>query len=291
MGVQISVIVPTYNGGTKLEGLLRSLQGQDFPNFEVIVVVDGSTDDTIERLKHWAWWERLRIVSQANGGRAAARNAGVREAKGDLLVFFDDDVFLPKADVLHRHWLFHSGRTTALLSGSVPFAENGTDFQQYRRWLSFRWIRHLEGAGVVRLVENNLFFTAANCSFWKTTWEQVAGFDALMKDAEDYDLAKRAFGLGFEIYFDSNLLVEHHDFVPLRAYIGRLRQYEQARPATIRGRFFKKIFFALWVFPFWIRALEKTDGWLKRLPTLWRYRVYSWVLTAWAVYFPEKKLK
>ncbi len=87
--VSVSVIVPTWNGAGKIKHCLAALHSQNFDRpFEIIVVNDGSTDDTVEVA---AGYPRVRVISQPNAGPAAARNRGAREALGDIVVFTDDD--------------------------------------------------------------------------------------------------------------------------------------------------------------------------------------------------------
>ena len=93
----ISVIIPLYNKGMIIERTVKSVLGQTYPNFELIIVDDGSTDNSVEvvqRIKD----ERIRLISQKNAGPSAARNTGVRNAKTEWIVFLDgDDEFLSDA--------------------------------------------------------------------------------------------------------------------------------------------------------------------------------------------------
>jgi glycosyltransferase involved in cell wall biosynthesis len=103
----VSVVLPTYNRAHLLEPSLESVRAQTGVEFEIVVVDDGSTDDTLARLGRIAD-PRLRVVTIAHGGVAAARNAGVAAARGDVIAFHDsDDVALPgrlarPAAVLHE---------------------------------------------------------------------------------------------------------------------------------------------------------------------------------------------
>jgi glycosyltransferase involved in cell wall biosynthesis len=96
----VSVVVPTYNRAAVLTEMLASVRAQTFADFEVIVVDDGSTDDTGERVR--ALGEpRLRYVRQDNGGVSSARNHGLRLAQGEIIAFVDsDDLWNP--DTLER---------------------------------------------------------------------------------------------------------------------------------------------------------------------------------------------
>ena len=87
---KISVVVPLYNKACYIDRCLDSIFGQSFPDFEVIVVNDGSTDGSegvVERRRH----TRVRLVSQENAGPGSARNHGVRLAQSPLVAFLDGD--------------------------------------------------------------------------------------------------------------------------------------------------------------------------------------------------------
>src|SRR6185437_11144924 len=97
---RVSVVIPTYNSGPLVTEAVESVLAQTLPAAEVLVVDDGSTDDTPERLA--AYGERIRYLPQANQGVAAARNRGIREATGDLIAFLDaDDVWHPRKLEIH----------------------------------------------------------------------------------------------------------------------------------------------------------------------------------------------
>jgi glycosyltransferase involved in cell wall biosynthesis len=85
----VSVIIPAYNAEAFLGETLDSVLAQSYPNLEIIVVDDGSTDATPRLLDSHG--DRVRVLRQANAGQAAARNYGAREAHGELLAFLDSD--------------------------------------------------------------------------------------------------------------------------------------------------------------------------------------------------------
>jgi hypothetical protein len=105
---RFSVIIPTFNRATLVLEAVHSVLAQTYDNFELIVVDDGSTDDTVERLRRIAD-RRLSVVTVPHGGVSAARNAGLAVASGALVSFLDsDDLWLPdklaaEVDVLRRH--------------------------------------------------------------------------------------------------------------------------------------------------------------------------------------------
>ena len=102
--ISIVVVVPTYNKYQYLELTLASLLRQTLGDFEVIVVNRGSTDATAEVLARWPD-ARVRSITQANGGRSAARNAGVAAARGAWVIFCDNDrLIAPDFVETHVRW-------------------------------------------------------------------------------------------------------------------------------------------------------------------------------------------
>jgi glycosyltransferase involved in cell wall biosynthesis len=93
----VSVVIASYNMGQYLAVSLRSALDQTYRDIEVVVVDDGSTDDTQDVIKPFLGDTRLRYVHQSNGGQAYAKNRGIREATGEFVAFLDaDDIWLPR---------------------------------------------------------------------------------------------------------------------------------------------------------------------------------------------------
>jgi glycosyltransferase involved in cell wall biosynthesis len=94
---KISVVVTCYNYGRYVAGCLRSIQQQTFTDYEVIVVDDGSTDDSREQIRGFLHDERFKLITQKNGGQANAKNRGIRESCGEFIAFLDaDDLWAPE---------------------------------------------------------------------------------------------------------------------------------------------------------------------------------------------------
>lgn len=91
---KVSVIIPTYNRGRFISHAIMSVLSQTYKDYEIIVVDDGSTDDTKKRVQKFG--DQVRYIYQKNRGPSAARNTGIRRAKGKYIAFCDsDDQFLP----------------------------------------------------------------------------------------------------------------------------------------------------------------------------------------------------
>lgn len=92
MSALISVVIPVYNAAGYLDACLQSLQAQTYPDWEAIVVDDGSTDASPDLCRAWAARDsRIRVLRQENAGASAARNAGMDAAQGEYLAFLDSD--------------------------------------------------------------------------------------------------------------------------------------------------------------------------------------------------------
>ena len=92
----ISVVIPLYNKEKKIEYTLKSVFTQTFQNFEIVIVDDGSTDNSVEEVEKFTD-SRIRLIHQTNAGVSAARNRGIEAASGELIAFLDaDDVWMPE---------------------------------------------------------------------------------------------------------------------------------------------------------------------------------------------------
>src|SRR6185295_15846913 len=102
--MKLSVIIPTHDRYETLANTLAALAEQSLSadEFEVLVVDDGSREETRERIRLLAAAHRVRLIEKPQGGLASARNRGAAEAGGEFLLFLDDDV-VPAPDTLEQH--------------------------------------------------------------------------------------------------------------------------------------------------------------------------------------------
>lgn len=97
---KVSVIIPIYNLEKYLGECLESVIHQDYPNLEIILVNDGSTDASLEIMERYAQQDsRIRIINGSNGGRGAARNRGIESSTGHFITFIDGDDFVDQDHV------------------------------------------------------------------------------------------------------------------------------------------------------------------------------------------------
>src|SRR4051812_31234041 len=120
MHPRVSVVVPTFNRRLSLMRLLDALATQTYPAdlLEVLVVDDGSTDDTVDYLQCTPSPFARRVLTQTHAGPAAARDLGAEQALGSLIVFLDDDV-APIPSLIARHVADHDSMSRAVVVGPM----------------------------------------------------------------------------------------------------------------------------------------------------------------------------
>ena len=175
----VSVIIPTYSRGWILEEALDSVLSQDFQDYELIVVDDGSTDNTREILAGYG--NEITVLRQVNKGVSAARNRGIAEAAGRLIAFLDsDDLWLPQK--LSRQVDFFNSHPEALISQTEEiWIRNGIRVNPKDR--------HRKPSGMI--FERSLGLCLVSPSavmIRKALFDAVGVFDESLPACEDYDL-------------------------------------------------------------------------------------------------------
>jgi glycosyltransferase involved in cell wall biosynthesis len=179
----VSVIIPTYNMARFVGDAVGSVLAQTFEDFEVIVVDDGSTDNTREIVAGFVD-PRVRYVYQDNQERSAARNAGIRLARGEYIAFLDaDDVWLPEKLAL-QVYLLETRPEVGLVYTGAYVMENGRIFTEQKGKHRGRVVRPL-------LVVDNIV-TGSGCTpmVRRECFDQVGFFDEVSSviPCEDWDM-------------------------------------------------------------------------------------------------------
>jgi len=298
--MKTSVIIPTYNGAHKIPKILQCLQQQTLRPFEVIVAIDGSTDNTADVIKPYeGFFDSFKVVRQNNSGRSVIRNCGAGVAQGDVLIFYDDDME-PEAQSIDKHVDFHLKHVGLLAGNSVELTDSEkTDIQNYKAFLTRVWTEKYQD-GLNNLKEENLFFTAANCSIRREVFFKLRGFDERLTDAEDFDLGRRGLASGMPVWFDKKNTAIHHDPITCGSYIRRIRQYQGAQKKLMelhpeRRKVSDPIsgvaslvyrLFAFGAFPF---LIDHFNVFLV-LPRKVRYRFYDVIIHSMGVVHPQVRL-
>jgi len=219
-----SIIIPCYNQAHFLEDSVRSVVSQSFYDLEIIIVNDGSTDDTTEVVSRLASQDgRIKLLNKENGGLSSARNAGIRYSKGAYLHFLDsDDVSLPG---LYNRVKEELEAIDIVVVGYSHFKQVGVPIQV---------VHH----GNEQLSINDFLYSnvAPPVAFLirREVIAKTGFFDETLKSAEDWDLWLRAAKLKLSIKSISDILVGYR-YVPNSMSRDAFRMYEALKIVGIRG--------------------------------------------------------
>lgn len=173
----VSVVIPLFNAEKTIVECIESVLSQDYQNVEVIVVDDGSTDDSIDHIRPFG--ERIRTYRIENQGPAAARNYGVSKARGHWIAFLDsDDVWDPHKlsaqlqAIGERKWCY----TDCVFLGGVNHGLSNSNFSTL-----------YEGDVLTRLALNN-FIVTSSVVIEKEVLIANGGFDESLSSVEDWEL-------------------------------------------------------------------------------------------------------
>src|SRR5215217_263451 len=218
----VSVVIPCYNQAHFLGEAIESVLAQSYPNFEVVVVDDGSMDNTSEVASRYP---EVRYVRQDNQGLSAARNKGVSQSKGSYLVFLDaDDRLLPQALEVgvrcleaHPECAFASGKYRNIAADGSSLSTPEQPYIEKDHYMEILRCRYF--TAVVTLIHRRAMFEAAG------------GFDTSWSHCEDTDLALRITRM-FPVYYHGEVVAEvrlhgsswsHNSAPMLRASVNVLR--------------------------------------------------------------------
>jgi glycosyltransferase involved in cell wall biosynthesis/peptidoglycan/xylan/chitin deacetylase (PgdA/CDA1 family) len=220
----VSVIIPAYNGAATIDETLRSVRSQTYSDLEIIVVDDGSKDQTRQIVESHARHDpRVRLIVQENAGVAAARNRGVAEAKGELIAPVDaDDLWAPTKIEAQMRALRRGGPGVGLVYTWFAIIDGDgfiTDTQHQPED---------EGNVLARLCRGNLVGNGSSPLIRKSAIQSAGGYDPGLR---------AQFAQGCEdllVYFR---IAEHHQFAVVPAYLTGYRQTREAMSMDVLQMF------------------------------------------------------
>ena len=201
---RVSVVLPTYNRKESLARVFEALARQSVPfdSWEAVVVSDGSADGTDE----WLLAQRppfaLRVVQQRNQGVAAARNNGIAQARGEIILFIDDDL-VPTPELMAEHLRMHESRPRAVVMGPMlPPPDEVFPRSPWVRWEEAMLEKQYQAmlAGIWKPTPRQ--FYTGNTSLRREEIVAAGGFDPSFKRAEDVELGYRLADRGMEFHFN-----------------------------------------------------------------------------------------
>jgi len=183
-GPLVSVVIPAYNVGHLIAQTLDSVFAQDYRNFEVFVVNDGSPDTPAIEAAIAPYRDRITYIAQENAGPSAARNAGVGRARGELIAFLDgDDIWFPNylSDQVARA---RADRGMAVIHADCEVIGDPTAAGMTSRQLN----RSGGEASFAAIVTERYTITTSGAVIRRDWWERAGGFDPGLRRSEDFDL-------------------------------------------------------------------------------------------------------
>lgn len=219
---EISVIVPTCNGGWVLRRTIERLAAQDVaPDlYEIVVVDDGSTDGSVDGIEALADPVRLRVLRQTNRGRAAARNRGAAEARGRTLLFMDGDIWA-EPGLIGAHLVHHTGADSPGVQGRTADHPDSltTMFMRARNVIPDTTSRRRVGMSPYHVVTRNF-------SVGAEAFRRVGQFDEEFRGYgwEDMDLGVRLVRGGVTLRYDPAAFGHHYHPQTLEDVQEKMRQ-------------------------------------------------------------------
>ena len=237
-----TVLIPAHNEAKVIVGAVRHILASDYPNLEVIVIDDGSTDDTSELVKtHYADDARVKLLRIANGGKAAALNCGLGQARGQVVVAVDADTHFEQ-DAISKLVRWFVDPAVGAVAGN---AKVGNCINMITRWQALEYVtsqnlerRAFAALGCITVVPGAI-------GAWKReVLDQLGGFP-LNTLAEDQDLTLGLLTAGYTVLYDSSAIgwTEAPDTVEglvkqrFRWAFGTLQCLWKHRKVTLRPRY------------------------------------------------------
>jgi GT2 family glycosyltransferase len=236
---KISIIIPAYNQARYLDRAITSALGQKDADVEVVVVDDGSTDETPAIIARFAAEPRLKSVRQANAGLAGARNRGLAEAAGEYVCFLDADDFYDPEKCAKQAALLDANPDlgfvycdfTTVDEAGAPCAEQG----------SVRDIQRTLSGNIFPALAQSGFFPPHTVMIRRQVLDAVGHFDLELGGHADYDLWLRAAAEHRALYLDEKLAsyCQHGDSMSkdgdhmVRTRIGTLRKISRLHPDLV----------------------------------------------------------
>jgi len=194
----VSVIIPCYNQAHYLGEAIESVLAQSYPDYEIIVVDDGSPDNTAEVA---AKYPSVHYVWQKNQGLSGARNTGIGESRGKYLVFLDADDRLVSDALQVGVNCLHVHPECAFVSGHHRYINgDGSLLNQYPP-------EPIDSDYYLALLQRNYIGMHATVIYQRYVFDSVGGFDTTLKSCEDYDLYLRI-ARQFSIYRHDEMVAE-----------------------------------------------------------------------------------
>lgn len=198
---RVSVVVPAYNAIGTVAATIGSVLGQTMDDLELIVIDDGSSDGTAELVEELSTGDpRMRVVRQANGGTAAARNAGIAQAVGEFVSFLDnDDLWMPRYLELMTMALDSTPEAGLSYTDAWILDDETKRIRAKTVMEFFPTVPANAPAPTLLRTMLSTNFIMSSVTVRRSVLEQVGGFDSTVSGVDDYDLWLRILLAGHSV--------------------------------------------------------------------------------------------
>jgi glycosyltransferase involved in cell wall biosynthesis len=188
MDIKISVVVPAYNAENFIDRCINSILSQKFPSYQIIVVDDGSTDNTANIVKSYG--KDVDYIYQRNGGEPSARNTGIRNATGDWIAFLDSDDEWLDTHLENFVNIIKENSNLAWYGSPVRHVDNrsGRILLDYKECRSKNYINRSYFRDYLSALPPSGFFSSATMIINKAVFEKVGLFNLCLKTGTDVDM-------------------------------------------------------------------------------------------------------
>lgn len=192
---KVSIIIPNYNSQEYIAECLDSVLNQDYPNIEVIVIDDGSTDHSLEKIQPYL--DKITLITQVNQGACIARNAGLRIASGEYIKFLDSDDYLASNIISTQVNKIKNLDKRAIVFGDlIEKHPNESKFRNYSQINPNPTIESLILNGLITSLPLHR----------KALLLEVGGFDPLFKNWQEWNLHIRLASIGVKFIYEPNIV-------------------------------------------------------------------------------------
>jgi glycosyltransferase involved in cell wall biosynthesis len=208
MAPKISVVIPSYNRANYIEKTIDSVLEQTVDDIEIILVDDGSTDNTRE-LVHNKYGDQVIYVYQENQGIPGARNTGIKNARGDYIAFLDSDDYWRPNKIERQLALINEHPEYGLLASRCDKIQCSGNIKKPNRPLSYQGRRGKSGWVLNDLFQAN-FIRTSSVIIRRDCFDRVGLFDEKLKQAQDYDFWLRM-AAEYQVGFINEVLTVYLD--------------------------------------------------------------------------------
>ncbi|HIE14850.1 TPA: glycosyltransferase [Candidatus Bathyarchaeota archaeon] len=243
---KVSIVVPVYNAERTIEKCLESLIKQSFPDYEIIIVDNGSNDGSFALIEEFIKAhpkKKIRLIKEEKKGPSNARNRGIKDSSGDIVAFTDSDC------VTDRKWLediikAFDNEEIGAVAGNIRGYKPSNLIEKFLSIFTLRGLKETQVVKAFSLIKGG--FPTANLVVRRDVLVEIGGFNEEMEIyGEDYDLCARIYMEGYRIKYIDSAVIYHIHRNSLSGLIKQSFGFGNGHSSLLRKHFCKKVIIEL----------------------------------------------